>query len=95
MFPDLRYGVTVHADEGDMDYISRLIEYLVNEHQAQFAESATYGPVGSQVINIWPFSIEGEKLQILDETYMGTQLQGPKQLVDRISGAMKSKGLIE
>ena len=78
-----------------MEYIARLINYLSCVHGARFSECVTHGPVGSQVITLWPFSIGGEKLQILDETYMGIQLQGPKALVDQICSAMKTEGLME
>jgi hypothetical protein len=93
MFPDLPHGVTVHVPEGDAEYVALLHDFLVREYGARFDEDKTYGPVGSQVINVWPFAIGDARLQILEETYMGIQLQGPKELVDGIVAALKLNGL--
>jgi hypothetical protein len=93
MFPDLPHGVTVHNPEGDAEYVARLHDFLVSEYGARFDEDRSYGPVGSQVINVWPFAIGDARLQILEETYMGIQLQGPEEWVGRIVAALKINGL--
>lgn len=72
------------GDEFDADLKTRLVEKM----KALGAKpvSSQWSVAGSQELNSFSVTLEGEVLDIVSETYVGLSISGPDELVDEIAG---------
>jgi len=84
--------VIIHSKEWDVEFVKRFRHFLEEHYGAQFSETESVGPVGSQDITLMPFTVGDSQLRLQAETYMGISIVGPSKIVDEIVTHFKGGG---